>query len=512
MRICASALLSAMAFFSLGQVDSNPYNPANWQELPATGSHYDTTTSWWKVGNVVYTGSETFTHVPVPTGTQVSGWGSNTSGESHSGKMVSSANVTLRKKWIGVGSAPLKIWVVKFASVSGTMTPDGSFQYENELANNGSVTTYDSTSKTVTASGSILSQETITGGNLEVTFSLAAASTAAASSSDNFATSNCGCSVTIKGAFITGPPTYRSENGLKVINEPKDRRTDVVTVKSFNNVQWGSRCYIWLGRSLFGSWQNPFHDWLVVDTAYTDDLLHEYEWVPLEKIYSLSESNANVTTAYNYNVTLKIKDILNPEMPGGPIQEEHHVFVHAPIFKVQIQATVRDPNFSEIDSASIDPAGTMNNSMTANYNYAEAWSNIFGFLANTGQGIGAITGQPWVEAIGSILGITEQLIQAQAVTDNPNFHDCYVDVDHIFLDAFPTPNPESGWEMVTARRLVKYDNIFSRAEKYGANGYESYAFDTTKIIKEKKTSGSFNLIGTSLSGGWSSGGQSGNGS
>ena len=163
LRICASVLLSAMAFFSLGQIDSNPYNTANWQDLPKTGSHIDTTTSWWVVGTTVHTGTETFIRVPDPA-SNVAGWGQNISGESHAAKMVSTANVTVRKKWIGIGPAPLKIWVVKFASVTGTLTPNGSFTYQNELANNGTVTTQDATSTTVTSSGSKLSEETITGG------------------------------------------------------------------------------------------------------------------------------------------------------------------------------------------------------------------------------------------------------------------------------------------------------------------------------------------------------------
>ncbi len=502
-----------MAFFSLGQVDSNPYNPANWQELPATGSHYDTATSWWKIGNVVHTGSETFVHVPMPAGQQVNGWGSNTSGESHSAKMVSSANVTLRKKWIGIGSAPLKIWVVKYAWVSGTMTPTGTFQYENELANNGSVTTYDSSSKMVTASGSMLSQETITGGNLEVTFNVACSSVASESTSDNFATSSCGAAVVIKGALITGPPTYRSENGYKVMNEPKDRRTDVGTVKSFNNAQLGSRCNIWLGRSLYGDWQNPFHDWFVVDTAYTDDLLHEYEQVPLEKLYSYAESYANVTTAFNYNVSLKIKDILNPEMPGGPIVEEHHVFVHAPIFKVQIQSTVRDVDYTEVATGACNPPLIYPGSKDIYFDYAKAWSDFFGFLANLGQGGGAITGQPWLEAVGSALGILSTDIESKSVkAEGVSFHLCYIDANHKFLDTLPNPNPEDGWEMINGRRLVKYDRIVSRAEKYGSQGFESFVIDSSKICKQDMTAGTFNLIGTSESGGWSSGGQAGNGS
>jgi hypothetical protein len=411
--------------------DSNPYNPANWEQLPVTGTHISVNTSWYPDSNGNPYKDEITTNLLAPHTGAINAFGaSNGSYHPRSAKSVETANVTVKWQWKGVGAAPAKIWILKVANAGASANPAGSASASNGLGSP-EVPMLENPGVSVNCNGTKLKEATVSGGKIEETFNLTATATGGCSDAPygNSAHTSCGYSIQLKGVktgTTLGQTYIKGTNGIKT--PAPDGEYHTIFSSYYEAGHYNYSCWQESGRVLYGNWLDPFHTWNANGHTYTDDFFHEYSTITENYSVTSVESLVNGTPK-EFPVTLDLSDT-GANQDQTVITTNHKIFVHAPITKPVLDHKHTFSNglkkyWEEVHDPVVDWPGfaAPNTSVRVDFNQPAIEWNVFGTIAAGGSIAAMSPVPPYVKAI--IQAVAFTIAQFSPKADHLSVNFCW---------------------------------------------------------------------------------------
>lgn len=493
---------------SVGNKDSNPYNPANWQDMPKIGTDIENGKSYSldSTGAVVDT-SFINVYLPVPDPISAYSVATNTSSHDYWAEVTRSASVTLTKKWIGIGPAPQQVWVLKKASVALRLTPDGTATLDNGLGSP-TVQTFDAGVTNYTASGEKLSQVSLSGDLLQVSFSESAHGIAHGNPSaySNSAQSFANYAIELKavqlgtnfgGTFVRVPGTWNR------MSAPlgETHVTGTMLYDGATPFGWGLDV-TWLS-SLIGDWTDPYHVWTDGITNWNDDFLHEYDSVNAKYVYLSAVVDgipAGGPKSQTMNLTVDDEGN-NRDHTAIPTSHLLKIYAHTmyPKFIEEGDITYDAVEEFEIDAPGHSLSGA---GITCHWQSKKDIWDVFGHVLDAGFILSVISGDEVVAGIIHALSLVVEDFEPVADSNvapwawGPSWVDSTYDGK--LWDSVNPPDPGNplyeNWQMVPGLK-AKYQNKLIEAEGWGTDGFQGRLAEWGKFRIGYRWSGTFTHIG-----------------